>query len=97
MAARINKSVIESVEAIATPEHDAPAIDSSGRNVTPKDIAESLGVDAKALRAFIRSITTNQAGRGGAWRFTNEEAAMIIDRWTNKRSIRATAPVFKDA
>lgn len=69
----------------------------SARSITPTMIAEELNVSPKALRSFIRSqLVTNRAGKGGAWRFTADEAAMIKDRYMNRAASRATAPVFKD-
>ena len=70
--------------------------ESNERTITPAMIAEELHVSPKALRSFVRSITSNSAGKGGAWRFTADEATMIKDRYTNRATNRATAPTFID-
>lgn len=68
---------------------------SEARNITPKQIAEELGADPKQLRAFMRSIASNGAGKGGRWMLTADEAEAIKSGWINKRSIQATPIVFK--
>lgn len=70
---------------------------SEARTITPKDIANELNVDAKVLRSFIRSHTTNRAGKGGAWRFTANEADRIKRAFANRSTKRATAPAFDDS
>ena len=65
------------------------------RNITPNMIAEELGADPKQLRAYMRSIADNRAGKGGRWLLTIDEADAIKRGWAAKRSIQATPIAFK--
>lgn len=50
------------------------------KNVTTTDIADELGIDSKALRVFLRS-DGNGVGRGKRYRFTEKQAAKLIQKY----------------
>lgn len=67
--------------------------------VTPKDIAQEFGIDAKRVRRVMRSLTDERAGHGGTWDMNSnsEFVAELRARLTaGGRSVKVT-PVLKSA
>ena len=51
--------------------------------VTPKDLAEELGVDAKRIRAFLRQEFTRPGeAKNTSWFLSDEAAEAVRDRFT---------------
>lgn len=75
----------------ATQATQAPEVKVSTDH-TPTEIAESLGVDPKAVRSFMRRNMTVRAGRGGRWALTSDEARIIATAFTSRSTHGATRP-----
>ena len=72
----------------ATPVADevTPTTDEAPAEETfsAKDLANELGIDAKAFRRWLRAHTTDRANKGGRWIFTAESKAQFIDAYRTK-------------
>lgn len=45
--------------------------------ITPKEIADEIGVSDKRVRSVLRSMTSDRAGRGNSWALTPEIADAV--------------------
>ena len=48
--------------------------------ITPKALANELGITPKALRRLLRSMTDDRAGKGGSWKLDNTTADALRTR-----------------
>lgn len=51
---------------------------------TPTELAKELGTDPKTFRRFLRSLTTDRAGKGGRWNIEAAEADAIRKAWAER-------------
>ena len=51
-----------------------------------KDLAAECGVDAKAFRRWLRSVTDRRANKGGRWAFTAEERTATLAAWAERNA-----------
>lgn len=86
MAARSTTKTDDKVE--ETPAEETP----DKGNITVKDLCTELDADPKAFRRWLRTQTTDRAGRGGRWTFSPEVAAELKERYTNRSSNGGTEP-----
>ena len=63
--------------------------------MTPKALANELGISPKALRRVLRSMTDDRAGKGGIWKLDAATADAIRDRIADGIR-RSTTPTLKD-
>ncbi len=64
---------------------------------TATELAAELGMDPKSFRSWLRTLTSDRAGRGGKWVFTAEDADTIRQLHANRGSKKATRPSFQPA
>jgi hypothetical protein len=72
--------------------------------LSPKDIAEEIGVDDKLVRKFLRSMAPERPGKGGRWILPADEMDEIVEAfhvWHKGRSVvfsfRAAEAAEEDA
>lgn len=63
--------------------------------MTPKELAIELGTDPKTARKFLRSLTTDRAGKGGRWIIDPADLDALKDRFANWNS-RTTTTLILD-
>lgn len=72
---------------------------SESANITPKEIADEMGVSDKRVRSILRSMTSDRAGRGNSWALTPEIAdairAEITQRRTSNGGGKRVTPVLR--
>lgn len=64
--------------------------------MTPKELAIELGTDPKTTRKFLRSLTTDRAGKGGRWVIDPADLPALKERFANWNS-RTTTTLIIDA
>lgn len=67
--------------------------------MTPKEIAAALDTDPKTCRRFLRSLTTERAGKGGRWAIDAsmiDEIADRFDAYRNRTTATITAETLDD-
>lgn len=52
----------------------------STKNMSPKELATELNIDAKTLRRIMRSLASETPGAGGRWEIGEDFADVIRDR-----------------
>lgn len=65
-------------------------------NMTPKELAIELDTDAKTVRKFLRSLTTERAGKGGRWVIDADDLDTLKDRFAAYNSRRSTVLTIAD-
>lgn len=64
--------------------------------ITVKDLCEALDAEPKSFRRWLRTQTTDRAGRGGRWVFSPEVAEQLKAAY-NERSTKGTEPTLETA
>jgi hypothetical protein len=65
-------------------------------NMTPKELAIELDTDPKTCRKFLRSLTTDRAGKGGRWVIDSDDLDTLKDRFATFTSRRTTTLTIND-
>lgn len=60
-------------------------------SITPKDFAEMVGSDPKTVRRFLRSISSNRAGKGGRWTIDASDVDELKTRWAARGASQTVA------
>ena len=67
----------------------------AAKTITPKELAQELGTDAKTLRKFLRewapSREVDTPGQGGRWALTGRQAQEIRKAFSNRQTVRRSA------
>lgn len=64
--------------------------------MTPKELAQELGTDPKTARKFLRSLTTDRAGKGGRWVIDPADLPALQERFANWNSRSTTTLSISD-
>lgn len=64
--------------------------------MTPKELATELGTDPKTTRKFLRSLTTDRAGKGGRWVIEDSDLPILKERFANWNSRSTTTLTIAD-
>lgn len=67
-----------------------------GNQMTPKELAQELDSDPKQVRKFLRSLTTDRAGKGGRWVIEDSDLPMLKERFANWNSRSTTTLSISD-
>lgn len=70
----------QTIEPEVTPE-PAPESEVTTATITPAAFALMVGSDPKTIRRFLRSLTTNKAGKGGRWAIPLDAVDELKTRW----------------
>ena len=62
--------------------------------ITPKALANELGITPKALRRILRSMTDDRAGKGGVWKLDDATCDAIRSK-VAEGVRRATTPTLR--
>jgi hypothetical protein len=94
MPARKQTAEIAEIDEIAptpNPARHAPAPEGT---ITPNELAAEMGISAKNLRRFMRSILDERAGSGNRWALTPEVIEYIKTRHAegNRKHIAPKVP-----
>ena len=92
MAAR--KTTKKTTEAPAEETTEATPEEATD-TITAKQLATELGTDPKSLRRWLRSITTNRAGKGGRWVFDPDTVTELKAKYA-ERSSKGTKPELEE-
>lgn len=74
---------------------DEPTTDEA-TTITVKDLCEALDADPKSFRRWLRTQTTDRAGRGGRWTFSPEVADQLKERYAKRSEAKATEPTLDE-
>lgn len=58
--------------------------------LTPKELALELGTDPKTCRKFLRSLTSDRAGKGGRWVIDANDLDALKERFAAFNARKAT-------
>jgi len=72
------------------------AAEAAERGISAKELASRFDTDPKSLRRWLRSITTNRAGKGHRWVFTPETVTELTKLW-DERKAKGTEPELVDS
>lgn len=64
--------------------------------ITPKALATELNTDAKTVRKFLRSLTTDRAGKGGRWAIEADQVEALKAKYTEWKSAKVTTLALTD-
>lgn len=64
--------------------------------ITVKALCEELNAEPKAFRRWLRNQTSDRAGKGGRWLFTEATAATTKERYANRAAAKGTNPELDD-
>lgn len=64
--------------------------------LTVKDVAALCDTDPKAFRRWLRTQTSDRAGRGGRWAFSPEVAAELVTKFNTKAASKAQEPTLNE-
>lgn len=64
--------------------------------MTPKELAIELNSDPKTIRKFLRSLTTDRAGKGGRWVIDSNDLPSLRIRFAEFNSRRTTTLSIND-
>lgn len=79
----------------ATPKGEAKAEVEESTTISIKDLATRCNTSPKDFRRWLRSQTTNRAGKGGRWTFSPDNADELVERF-NARKTKGTDPELID-
>jgi transcription initiation factor IIE alpha subunit len=75
-------------EVVEVAEIEAPKV----ADLTPKDLAERWGTDAKTVRRFIRTQTSDRANKGGRWAISSKAADELTAKFENRGAKKEFVP-----
>lgn len=64
--------------------------------ITPKELAIELNTDAKTVRKFLRTLTTDRAGKGGRWVIDAADLDALRIKFADFNSRRTTTLTLTD-
>ena len=84
-----NKNTTTEAPAEEVTEAEAPA------TISVKDLCAELKAEPKAFRRWLRTQTTDRAGRGGRWSFSPETADKVKAAYLNRAAAKTTEPTLE--
>lgn len=74
---------------------EAPEAEVAEPTITATMLAERCNTTPKEFRRWLRTVTTNRAGRGGRWVFSTEVADALVAAFNARAAAKATVPELK--
>ena len=62
--------------------------------MTPKELAAEFDTDPRTIRKFLRSLTTDRAGKGGRWEIDPADLDALRDRFDAFNARRTTTLII---